>query len=65
MKIELAGRCALVSGSTQGIGYAIAAALARGGAHVVVNGRGRDSTEAAAARLREELPGAEVRPGPG
>ncbi|GAA1653357.1 SDR family NAD(P)-dependent oxidoreductase [Catellatospora bangladeshensis] len=61
MKIELGGRRALVSGSTQGIGYAIAEALARCGAHVVVNGRGAESTEAAAARLRDELPGADVR----
>ncbi|MEV4411667.1 SDR family oxidoreductase [Catellatospora sp. NPDC049609] len=59
MKIELAGRRALVSGSTQGIGYAIAVALARCGARVVVNGRG-EATEAAAARLRDELPGADV-----
>ncbi|WP_222106312.1 SDR family NAD(P)-dependent oxidoreductase [Catellatospora sichuanensis] len=55
--IDLSGRAALVSGSTQGIGYAIAERLARCGAHVVVNGRGA-STEAAAARLRAAVPDA-------
>ncbi|MEU8007455.1 SDR family oxidoreductase [Catellatospora sp. NPDC049111] len=57
--IDLSGRTALVSGSTQGIGYAIAEALARCGAHVVVNGRGA-STDQAAARLREAVPDATV-----
>ncbi|MEU7821576.1 SDR family oxidoreductase [Catellatospora sp. NPDC049133] len=57
--IDLSGRTALVSGSTQGIGYAIAEALARCGAHVVVNGRGA-STDEAAARLREAVPDATV-----
>ncbi|MDI1465224.1 SDR family oxidoreductase [Catellatospora sp. KI3] len=61
MKIDLSGRTALVSGSTQGIGFAIAAELARAGAAVVVNGRTAESTEAAAAHLREELPAATVR----
>ncbi|MFD0599660.1 SDR family NAD(P)-dependent oxidoreductase [Catellatospora coxensis] len=57
--IDLSGRTALVSGSTQGIGYAIAEGLARCGAHVVVNGRGA-STEEAAARLRSAVPDAPV-----
>lgn len=61
MKIDLSGRTALVSGSTQGIGYAIAEGLARCGAHVVVNGRGA-STEEAAARLRSAVPDATVTP---
>lgn len=60
MKIDLSGRTALVSGSTQGIGYAIAAELARAGAAVVVNGRSPGTTEAAAQRLRGELPAATV-----
>ena len=39
MKIDLSGKTAIVTGSTAGIGYAIAKGLAQAGAEVVVNGR--------------------------
>ena len=51
MDLQLKNRLALVSGSTAGIGYAIAEALLREGARVIVNGRTRDAVDAAVARL--------------
>lgn len=57
---NLVGRTAFVSGSTQGIGRAIAAGLAAAGATVTVNGRTAERVEATVAELREELAGAEI-----
>jgi NAD(P)-dependent dehydrogenase (short-subunit alcohol dehydrogenase family) len=51
MDLELKGRLALVSGSTAGIGLAIAKALLKEGAHVIINGR----TEAAVAAVLDEI----------
>lgn len=51
MNIDLTGRTALVTGSTDGIGFATAQGLAAAGASVIVNGRSRDKAEAAAARI--------------
>jgi NAD(P)-dependent dehydrogenase (short-subunit alcohol dehydrogenase family) len=50
--LKLQGRRALVSGSTAGIGRAIAASLAREGASVVVNGRAQSSVDEAVAELK-------------
>jgi NAD(P)-dependent dehydrogenase (short-subunit alcohol dehydrogenase family) len=51
MDLQLTGKVALVTGSTAGIGYAIAAALAREGAAVIVNGRTQSAVDAALAKL--------------
>jgi gluconate 5-dehydrogenase len=48
---DLTGRTALVTGSSQGIGFALAAGLADHGARVVLNGRDGDKLQAAAARI--------------
>jgi 3-oxoacyl-[acyl-carrier protein] reductase len=52
VELELAGRRALVTGSSAGIGVGIAEALAAEGASVVVHGRNRERAEAVAQRLR-------------
>ena len=51
---DLTGRTALVTGSSQGIGFALAGGLARAGARVVLNARDVTRLEAAAATLRGE-----------
>jgi len=59
--IDLGGRLALVTGSTQGIGQAIATRLAEAGAAVVVNGRDGSRVDAAVAQIRDAVPDATVR----
>jgi NAD(P)-dependent dehydrogenase (short-subunit alcohol dehydrogenase family) len=61
MKIDLSGKTALVTGSTAGIGHAIAKGLAATGATVVVNGRSQDKVDAAVASITKAVPGAKVR----
>ncbi len=60
MDLRLQGKTAFISGSTQGIGYAIAAALAAEGVAVTLNGRDESRVDAAVARLRGEHPTARV-----
>ena len=52
MDLQLTDRLALVSGSTAGIGHAIAQGLAAEGARVIVNGRQQAAVEAAAAAIQ-------------
>jgi NAD(P)-dependent dehydrogenase (short-subunit alcohol dehydrogenase family) len=61
MNIDLTRRTAIVTGSTAGIGFAIARGLCECGATVVVNGRSEAAVERAVARLRQLAPGADVR----
>ena len=58
MDLELGSRSALITGSTAGIGYAIARGLAAEGARVVITGRTQSTVDAALGRLRKSLPGA-------
>lgn len=51
MDLQLKNKNALITGSTKGIGYAMAQVLAQEGANVVVNGRSQKSTDKAAASI--------------
>src|SRR5690625_6362425 len=59
---DLSGKVALITGSTRGIGYKAAQALARQGATVLLNGRQRSSVESAVQALRDQ--GLRARPLP-
>lgn len=50
----LANKLALVTGSTAGIGYAIATALAGEGAQVIINGRSQSAVDGAMAKIKSE-----------
>lgn len=60
MNLKLNGKTALVSGSTAGIGYAVALGLAREGARVFVNGRTQARVDTALATIRQEIADAKV-----
>lgn len=60
MDLGLKGKRALVTGSTAGIGLAVARALAAEGAHVTVNGRTPERVVTAADAIRNELPHARI-----
>jgi gluconate 5-dehydrogenase len=51
MSFDLSGQTALVTGSTRGIGLALARALAAAGARVAINGRTAEATKAVAAGI--------------
>ncbi|MBW8835087.1 MAG: SDR family NAD(P)-dependent oxidoreductase, partial [Burkholderia sp.] len=57
MDLNLKGKLALVSGSTAGIGLAIASTLAQEGARVIVNGRSQSSVDEVVAQLKADTGG--------
>ncbi|MEH2193658.1 MAG: SDR family NAD(P)-dependent oxidoreductase [Nostoc sp.] len=60
MDLKLHGKSALVSGSTAGIGFAIAQGLAQEGASVIVNGRSEERVAQAIAKIQQSTPEAKV-----
>src|SRR3954452_5429348 len=61
MDLQLTNKKALVTGSTAGIGFAIASLLAEEGAAVIVNGRSQQRVEQAVQKIQKERNGAQVR----
>jgi NAD(P)-dependent dehydrogenase (short-subunit alcohol dehydrogenase family) len=62
MDLQIAGQTAIVTGSTAGIGLAIAAALAKEGVRVVINGRTQERVDAAVKTVSAAVPNAQVIP---
>lgn len=60
MDLQLKGKTAFISGSTQGIGFAIAQNLLKEGAHVIINGRSEGKVADAVQRLAASSGGATV-----
>lgn len=60
MNLKLTNNTALVSGSTKGIGFAIATGLAREGARVIVNGRSKKAVTEAKEQIHQTVPDAKV-----
>jgi NAD(P)-dependent dehydrogenase (short-subunit alcohol dehydrogenase family) len=61
MDLELTGKIAFVSGSTAGIGYAIAERLGKEGADIVINGRTEERVRIALAQIKKEVREVDVR----
>jgi NAD(P)-dependent dehydrogenase (short-subunit alcohol dehydrogenase family) len=60
MDLKLNGKLALVTGSTAGIGHAIASALAREGAKVIINGRTQSAVDKVVSEIKTTIGGGEV-----
>jgi len=60
MDLQLSGKTAFISGSTQGIGYAIAETLAKEGVDVTINGRDSARLVTAVEMLQRDVPGVSV-----
>jgi NAD(P)-dependent dehydrogenase (short-subunit alcohol dehydrogenase family) len=60
MKIDLTGKTAVVTGSSAGIGFAIAKGLAGTGARVIINSRHQDGITSAIAKIKDAVPGAKL-----
>lgn len=60
MNLQLSTKKAFISGSTQGIGFAIAQQLLEEGAEVIINGRQKEKTEQAVTTLQEKFPDGKI-----
>src|SRR5580700_4215434 len=60
LNLQLTDKTALISGSTKGIGFAIAAGLAREGARVILNGRTEQAVADAKKQITAAVPNAKA-----
>lgn len=60
MDLKIKGKIALITGSTQGIGFATAKKLIQEGAYVILNGRNKNSLDKAVFKIKEEFPKAKI-----
>ncbi len=60
MDLKLEGKKAFISGSTQGIGFAIAQQLLQEGASVTINGRQKSKTEQSKQQLQKQFPDSQI-----
>jgi NAD(P)-dependent dehydrogenase (short-subunit alcohol dehydrogenase family) len=56
MDLKIANKIALITGSTQGIGFATAKKLCQEGVNVIINGRTKEKVEIAVKKLKNEFP---------
>ncbi|MDZ7817513.1 MAG: SDR family oxidoreductase [Aliarcobacter sp.] len=56
MDLKIANKIALITGSTQGIGFATAKKLCQEGVNVIINGRTKEKVEIAVKKLKDEFP---------
>ncbi len=60
MDYQITNKTALITGSTSGIGFAIASLLAKEEAHVILNGRSDQGVSEAISRMKKENPSAKI-----
>jgi len=60
MNLQLTNKTALITGSTKGIGFAIARSLAAEGASVILNGRSQETVDRALTQIQLDAPGAKA-----
>jgi short-subunit dehydrogenase len=60
MDLKLNGKKAFISGSTQGIGFAIAAQLLKENVEVIINGRNKEKTGQAKEKLQQQFPASAI-----
>jgi NAD(P)-dependent dehydrogenase (short-subunit alcohol dehydrogenase family) len=61
MDLKIKGKIALITGSTQGVGFATAKKLCEEGVNVYINGRDSSKVQGAVQKLKNEFPNVEIK----